>query len=460
MFKFFSAGCEVMGKVYEEKPWKAREEKEKKLREWGKEQLRKFKSGEEKPNSKIQELMEENRPGSLLNAIRTGVKDPFMKKGKSYDYAAIMLVVVVAACCGFSGPTDVARFLIFNVGLFYPFFDKLPTHDTFREHMLCVNTDELANSLESWLEKRFPVTVRRDGGRLQISLDGKADLAATRKANGDSTQYMLDSLIDGCRMLCRLFKIDKKTNEQAHIGEYIEKLVEVIPPGEKPVISVDAAGATNPTFEICHKHGFDFFISLKGNQPLMYNAVTYAVRSFEGKAYNFAETKEPIVHLDFSETYVEEENSHGRKTTYKVRVIKNARELLDKFGLHGKLIYDDTKSIVIIETKRVSRVKGKMRTTYGTRYYISSIPDLDPMEALRMRRKHWLLEAKHWVLDFSLGEDWHTTRAGFGMENWSVLRRFAVALHSAHPFFSDMPFSAFRMACIFNAEALVCEFLS
>lgn len=452
---------EVMAKVYEEKPWKAREEKEKKLRAWGQKKLGKFKSGEEKPKPKIQELLESDHPGSLLNAIRTNIKNPFKEKGKRYDFAAIMLVVIVAACCGFSGPTDVARFLIFNISLFYPFFDKIPTHDTFRDYMLCVNTDELANCLDSWLDHRYPTEVKRGSkGRLQISLDGKADRAATKKADGDPTQYMLDGLVDGYRMLCQIFKIDKKTNEQAHIGEYIEKLAEVIPLGEKPVLSIDAAGATKGTIEVCDKLGFDFFISLKENQSLMYNAITHAIRSFERRAYNSTDENEPIVHLDYSETYIEEEYSHGRKTTYKVRVIRNAREVMERFGLRGKLIYDNTKSIVIIETKRISRVKGKMKTTYGTRYYISSIFNLDSKEALRIRRKHWLLEAKHWVLDFHLGEDQHTTRAGRGMENWSVARRFAVALHSAHPFFLDMPFSAFRMACVFDVEALVCEFLS
>src|SRR5439155_24046864 len=66
------------------------------------------------------------------------------------------------------------------------------------------------------------------------------------------------------------------------------------------------------------------------------------------------------------------------------------------------------------------------------RYYISSLPGTDDMDAHAARvagaiRGHWGVENKlHWRLDVSFGEDHSRLRVGHGAENFSRLRRIVL----------------------------------
>ncbi|AWM38530.1 transposase [Gemmata obscuriglobus] len=48
-------------------------------------------------------------------------------------------------------------------------------------------------------------------------------------------------------------------------------------------------------------------------------------------------------------------------------------------------------------------------------------------------RKHWGIEAMHWVLDVTSGEDRTRTRERILANNLSWLRRFAITLLKRHP---------------------------
>jgi hypothetical protein len=51
---------------------------------------------------------------------------------------------------------------------------------------------------------------------------------------------------------------------------------------------------------------------------------------------------------------------------------------------------------------------------------------------LTLNRRHWCIENScHWIIDWNFDEDRSTIRTGFGPENVTRLRRFAVGLIKA-----------------------------
>ena len=52
----------------------------------------------------------------------------------------------------------------------------------------------------------------------------------------------------------------------------------------------------------------------------------------------------------------------------------------------------------------------------------------DPERLLNFNRKHWSVESHHYMLDWNWNEDRCTIRTGYGPENITRLRRFAVGL--------------------------------
>ena len=51
-----------------------------------------------------------------------------------------------------------------------------------------------------------------------------------------------------------------------------------------------------------------------------------------------------------------------------------------------------------------------------------------PEKILRDNRKHWGVESCHYIIDWNYDEDRSQIRTGFGPENMTRLRRFAIGL--------------------------------
>ena len=54
--------------------------------------------------------------------------------------------------------------------------------------------------------------------------------------------------------------------------------------------------------------------------------------------------------------------------------------------------------------------------------------DADPKTILYKVRGHWSVEVSHYIIDWVFDEDHSTIRTGYGPENMTRLRRFAIGL--------------------------------
>jgi len=88
--------------------------------------------------------------------------------------------------------------------------------------------------------------------------------------------------------------------------------------------------------------------------------------------------------------------------------------------------WPELKSLIEISSERVDKKTGIVSDE--KRYYISSSAG-SAEEMLSAVRSHWEVENKlHWILDVVFREDDCRTRVGYSVENFAMLRQFALNL--------------------------------
>jgi predicted transposase YbfD/YdcC len=113
-------------------------------------------------------------------------------------------------------------------------------------------------------------------------------------------------------------------------------------------------------------------------------------------------------------------HGHGRIETRRIWVTRELNEYL-KFPGVGQSF--------VIERETVDKKSGK--TTRETAYGVTSLPraQAGPRRLLALNRGHWCIENScHYILDWNWDEDRGRIRTGYGPENISRLRRFAIGV--------------------------------
>jgi predicted transposase YbfD/YdcC len=146
-----------------------------------------------------------------------------------------------------------------------------------------------------------------------------------------------------------------------------------------------------------------YFFIVKANQPTL----------LQDLQLYFQDRKEP----DFV-TY--DPPDHGRIETRKIWTTSELNSYLD---------FPHVGQAFVIERESIEKKTGKY--THDIAYGITSrTPDqADAQTILRVNRGHWSIENScHYILDWNFDEDRGRIRTGYGPENVSRLRRFAVGL--------------------------------
>ena len=81
-----------------------------------------------------------------------------------------------------------------------------------------------------------------------------------------------------------------------------------------------------------------------------------------------------------------------------------------------------------VEREAIDKKTGKLRRDYA--FGITSAPESHstPKQILKDNRSHWSIESCHYIIDWNYDEDRSQIRKGFGPENITRLRRFAIGL--------------------------------
>lgn len=157
---------------------------------------------------------------------------------------------------------------------------------------------------------------------------------------------------------------------------------------------------------ICLERNAHYLFIVKGNQPTLLQDI---------QLY-FHDRKEP----DFI-TY--DPPDHGRIETRKIWTTAELNHYLD---------FPHVGQVFVIERESVEKKTGK--TSHDIAYGITSRkPDeANAQQLLTINRNHWSIENScHYILDWTFDEDRSRIRTGYGPENISRLRRFAIGIIKA-----------------------------
>jgi len=145
-----------------------------------------------------------------------------------------------------------------------------------------------------------------------------------------------------------------------------------------------------------------YFFTVKGNQPTLERNIALL---FETRgAPDFVEVTPP---------------DHGRIET---------RSIWCSTALNGYLDFPHVGQIFLIERESVNKKTGEQTDETVLGITSRTPQDASPERILAVNRGHWSIESVHYIIDWNYDEDRSRIRTGFGPENITRLRRFAVGI--------------------------------
>ncbi|MDZ7751143.1 MAG: ISAs1 family transposase [Gammaproteobacteria bacterium] len=145
-----------------------------------------------------------------------------------------------------------------------------------------------------------------------------------------------------------------------------------------------------------------YHFTVKGNQPTLANDI----------ALHFERRGAP----DFAEPPT---LAHGRIET---------RRIWASTALNSYLDFPHIGQVFLIEREVLIKKTGKRSCEIALGITSRSPQQASPERLLAIDREHWRIESTHYIIDWNYDEDRSRIRTGYGPENVTRLRRFAVGI--------------------------------
>ena len=342
---------------------------------------------------------------SLLDVLGQ-VKDRRSPQGRVYELVFILAVSLVAVLAGASNfrqvgdqVADFPQSLLRKLGAKWCYFRGVfgwPSERTIRRVLEDIDADALDLLIGAWLCER----ARRDSdGMLVLAIDGKVLRGAW---TGDHDTFTLFSaVIHGTGVTVAQAQVPDGTNEITQVKALLAGVS--AQDGERVVVTMDAAHTQRDTADhIVGRRGFDYVMTVKGNQPTLLESV------FRKCLPLMKETPGHVV----------EERGHGRMSQW-------ATWITDATGIdfpHVRQVACIRREVFGFAGARLSKEHAWIVTSGG----------VDNMEAADLHeyvRQHWGIENKsHYVRDTTWHEDAHQAYTGSGPQVMATLRNVAAGL--------------------------------
>jgi predicted transposase YbfD/YdcC len=277
----------------------------------------------------------------------------------------------------------------------------VPHHDTFARTISRIPPEELEPCLSSILS-----AFRKPGE--SISIDGKVLRGSHNAQTGQNALTILNAWANDSRLMLAQDQVPENTNEIGAMQALLERL-----DISGSTILADAAHCQKKTVEMIRSKGADYLLTLKDNQPKLYEAVS----SLFARAVRCRDI--PVVSCE------QFDREHGRLECRRCHVIL-AKDWL--FEGDPFLVWHDLRCLILVERRREWSERGEKKTSESHTFYISSLP-AQASSLLSLIRSRWGIEnSAHYVLDVVFGEDNSRIRQDHGPVNLSLLRRVCLNL--------------------------------
>jgi len=145
-----------------------------------------------------------------------------------------------------------------------------------------------------------------------------------------------------------------------------------------------------------------YHFTVKGNQPTLESDIALL---FEKRgAPDFVEVTPP---------------DHGRIET---------RSIWCSTALNDYLAFPHVGQVFLIERESIVKKTGAHSREIALGITSRTPQEASPQRLLAVNRGHWSIESVHYIIDWNYDEDRSRIRTGFGPENITRLRRFAVGI--------------------------------
>jgi hypothetical protein len=226
--------------------------------------------------------------------------DPRSPQGKRHELVftlAAAVVAVLAGACNYrqiaSEVADLPQSLLAKLGARWSWFQwryQWPSEATLRRVLQRVDATELDLLIGSWLFERAH---RDTEGLLVIALDGKVLRGAWTDDNDQVTLF--SAMIHDVGVTVAQIRVPEGTHEITQVDTLLAGISEVTT-STRVILTVDAAHTQRATAEHVRARGFDYIMTIKGNQPTLQTTVAGRCR--------------PLVATTPAHTV--EERAHGR----------------------------------------------------------------------------------------------------------------------------------------------------
>ena len=148
-----------------------------------------------------------------------------------------------------------------------------------------------------------------------------------------------------------------------------------------------------------HAH---YHFTVKGNQPTLETDITLVFK--DRGAADYTEVSPP---------------EHGRIETRRIWCSTELNDYLD---------FPHVGQVFLIERESFEKKSGEHSRDIALGITSRTPEQASPQRVLEVNRGHWTIESIHYIIDWNYDEDRSRIRTGFGPENITRLRRFAVGV--------------------------------
>jgi hypothetical protein len=332
--------------------------------------------------------------------------DPRSPQGRRHELVFILAAAVVgvlAGACNYrqlaSQVADLPQSLLAVLGARWSWFGlryQWPSEATLRRVVQSVDAAQLDLVIGSWLFER----AHRDReGLLVIALDGKVLRGAWSDDNHQVTLF--SAMMHGVGVTVAQIRVPDGTNEITQVDTLLGSLPDVAT-NTRVMITVDAAHTQRATAEQVCERGFDYLMTIKGNQPTVQKEVLDQCRTLVATA----------------PAHFVEERAHGRINRWSTWMT-DATEI--EFP-HAAQVGCIRRDVLGLDEVPISKEFALILTS-------SPAGQTSPADLHTHVRQHWGIENKsHYVRDTTWREDDHQAWVGNGPHTMAALRNLAAGL--------------------------------
>lgn len=364
--------------------------------------------------------LQQPQPGQMhsLYEVCQQVKDGRAARGKHYDLAALLVLLLTAKLAGETSLLGASEWVRLRADelrdSLHVGWKHMPCANTYRYALERLNSQQVNSILASWFVRQEaqrrcgdePSRLAAQAGERQgqIAIDGKALKGTGTQAYGgdEPQQHILHVYEVQTGIVLEQCPIGEKRNEVSALKPL---LTPVLCKGR--ILTVDAAQSYHEFGRLVQRAGGDVVLFIKDNTP----ATRADLELF---------FEDPQADRRTWQSFEQREKGHGRLECRSIVTSPDLNEYLYRdWGEVGQVFR--------LQRERTCKGKQSVEVVYG--WTSLSQKQCSPQRLLGLIRAHWAVENRlHWRRDATLGEDRCGVRLAPVAEMLAVLNTVVLSL--------------------------------